>query len=281
MSSGYQSVLRAMRAFPERVFPVACTGTRPNVGCPVSAWDKTLQEVKAAPVELLAQAPWVASLTPPQWQRAQRETLITHRGAGEVVSAKGAPARHWIGVLEGMVKVDGLSADGRSTTLSGVSSGGWLGEGSMLKHERRPYEVVALQDSWLALMPAATFDWLCETSLGFNQFLVRQLNARLGQFLAVVESHRIQTTTSQVAVCLCELVNPALCTPVAGALRLSQEEIARLCGLSRQVTGRALHELEARGLVAMRYGGIEVLDIAGLQAAIGGTTRNTHEGASA
>jgi len=71
---------------------------------------------------------------------------------GSVVFQEGKPAEHWLGVLDGMVKVDTVSADGRSTTFIGVSSGGWLGEGSMLKRELRPYEVVTLRDSWIALM---------------------------------------------------------------------------------------------------------------------------------
>ena len=165
-----------------------------------------------------------------------------------------------------MVKVDTVSVDGRSTTFIGVSSGGWLGEGSLLKHELRPYEVIALRDSWIALMPLKTFEWLFGTSLAFNQFLVHQLNARLGQFVAVVESCRMQSTTAQVAVCVAELFNPTLCSARSDALRLSQEEIARLCGLSRQSTNRALHELQAGGFLRMQYGTIHVLDVERLHA---------------
>jgi len=186
--------------------------------------------------------------------------------AGSVVCAEGVPAQHWIGVLDGMVKVDTVSADGRGTTFIGVSSGGWLGEGSLLKRELRPYEVVALRDSWIALMPLETFERLFETSLAFNHFLVRQLNARLGQFVAVVESCRIQTSTAQVAVCVADLFNPTLCAATSDVMRISQEEIARLCGLSRQVANRALHELEEAGLLQMQYGAIHVLDAVALHA---------------
>jgi CRP/FNR family cyclic AMP-dependent transcriptional regulator len=170
-----------------------------------------------------------------------------------------------------------LSVEGRETArlatiarhkpvskLSGQS--GWLGEGSVLKRELRPYEVVTLRDSWIALMPMKTFDWLFETSLAFNHFLVHQLNARLGQFVAVVESCRMQSTTAQVAVCVAEPFNPALCSATSDALRISQEEIARLCGLSRQIANRALHELQAAGIIRMQYGSIHVLDVEGLHA---------------
>ncbi|WP_354684276.1 Crp/Fnr family transcriptional regulator [Cupriavidus necator] len=214
----------------------------------------------------LREAPWMQHLTPEQLARVERDTRVSCYPAGAVVCQQGAAALHWVGVLDGMVKVNTVAPDGRGTTFIGVSAGGWLGEGALLKRELRPYEVVTLRDSWIALVPAETFDWLFETSLGFNQFLVRQLNARLGQFVAVVESYRMQTTTAQVAICVAELFNPALCTATSEVLRISQEEIARLCGLSRQVVNRALHELEAGGLVRMQYGTIHVLDVSALHA---------------
>jgi CRP/FNR family cyclic AMP-dependent transcriptional regulator len=218
------------------------------------------------PRDRLLQSAWAQHLTAAQLLRVEAETQVTKYPAGAVVFQEGEPAEHWLGVLDGMVKVDTVSADGRSTTFIGVSSGGWLGEGSMLKRELRPYEVVTLRDSWIALMPLKTFDWLFETSLAFNHFLVRQLNARLGQFVAVVESGRMQSTTALVALCVAELFNPVLCSATSDALRISQEEIARLCGLSRQIANRALHELQAAGFVRMQYGSIHVLDVEGLHA---------------
>lgn len=212
----------------------------------------------------LLAAPWAAVLEPEQCRRVERETEIARHAAGTVICREGEPARHWVGVLDGLVKVDTVGADGRGTTFVGVASGGWVGEGSLLKHEARPYEVVALVDSWVARVPLATFEWLFQTSLPFNHFLVRQLNARLGQFVGLVQSCRMHGTTTQVAVCLSALFDPALCPGANGALRISQEEVARLCGLSRQVAGRALHELAEAGLLRMHYGSIAVTDIEGL-----------------
>lgn len=214
----------------------------------------------------LLESAWARHLTDEQLLRVERETQVLKFAAGTVVCQKGEPAQHWIGVLDGMVKVDTASPDGRCTTFIGVSTGGWLGEGSLLKRELRPYEVVTLRDSWIALMPTKTFDRLFETSLAFNHFLVRQLNARLGQFVAVVESCRMQSTTAQVALCVAELFNPTLCSVTSDALRISQEEIARLCGCSRQMANRALHELQAAGFVRIQYGSIHVLDVDGLHA---------------
>ncbi len=213
----------------------------------------------------LPDASWARGLTESQLSRVDRETQVVHFAEGSVVCREGVPAQHWVGVLEGMVKVDSVTPDGRSTTFISVSTGGWLGEGSLLKREVRPYEVVTLRDSWIALMPLTTFDWLYETSLGFNHFLVHQLNARLGQFVALVQTGRNQTTTAQVALCLAQILDPTLCSATLNVLHISQEEVARLCGLSRQIANRALHALQAAGLVRVQYGAIEVLNIDGLQ----------------
>ena len=43
-------------------------------------------------------------------------------------------------------------------------------------------------------------------------------------------------------------------------LRLPQEQLALMMGVSRQTVNKALKSLEAQGLVALRYGGIELLD---------------------
>jgi CRP/FNR family cyclic AMP-dependent transcriptional regulator len=158
--------------------------------------------------ERLLAAPWTLQLTGAQLARVSRDTLVSRFDAGAVVCREGEPSQQWIGVLDGMVKADTVSAEGRGTTFVGVSTGGWLGEGALLKREPRPYEVISLRESWIALVPAETFNWLFETSLAFNHFLVHLMNARLGQFVAVIESHRIQTTTAQVAVCMAGLLNP-------------------------------------------------------------------------
>lgn len=213
---------------------------------------------------LLLEAPWTQGLSEADLSRVERETLVAHYPEGSVVCGEGSPAQHWIGVLEGMVKVGSVTREGRSTSFIGVSAGGWLGEGSLLKREIRHYEIVTLRDSWIALVPCRTFDGLYESSLSFNHFLVHQLNARLGHFVALVETGRNQSTTAQVALCIAQLLDPALCPGASNVLRISQEEVARLCGVSRQIANRALHTLQQAGLIRAQYGVIQVLDVSAL-----------------
>ena len=81
-----------------------------------------------------------------------------------------------------------VSPEGKTTTFLGVAGGGWFGEGSLLKDQTRKYDIVALRATRLALMPKPTFDWLLDTDIAFNRFLLMQLNERLAQFIAMVEN---------------------------------------------------------------------------------------------
>jgi DNA-binding GntR family transcriptional regulator len=52
---------------------------------------------------------------------------------------------------------------------------------------------------------------------------------------------------------------------VGEVLRITQQELAYLVGLSRQRVNEALTALAARGLIRVEYGGLRVLDLAGLR----------------
>jgi len=208
---------------------------------------------------------WRVGLTDDQIERVHREAFARSYAAGATVCPRGSPAVHWLGVIDGMLKVDTVSAEGRSTTFAGVPAGAWFGEGAVLKGEPRPYAVVAIRDSAVAFLPRATFQWLIDDSRPFSRWVIDQLNARLGHYVALIENLRFQEAAGRVAYCLAEMFNPQLFPTTQPKLALSQEEVARLSGLSRQNTHRALHDLERAGLLRMQYGVIEVLDLKGLQ----------------
>lgn len=145
-----------------------------------------------------------------------------------------------------------------------MAAGGWFGEGSMLKSEPRRYDAIALRATRVACMSRATFNWLCEVSIPFNQFLVNQINERCGQFIAMLQADRLLDRDARVAHCLWVLFNPYLYPGVGPHIEISQEEIGHLSGLSRQHVNKALHLLEDRGLLRVDYRGITITDLVGL-----------------
>jgi CRP-like cAMP-binding protein len=215
--------------------------------------------------DLLEASLWTKSLSADQRARIEAETLVKEVPSGAFVCRKGDPVENWVGVIDGLVKMTSVSPEGKSTTFLGVTSGGWFGEGSLLKDATRKYDIVALRATRLAMMPRPTFLWLLDTDIGFNRFLLMQLNERLSQFVAIVENERLLEPDARVARSIAALFNPVLYPAMGPEVQVSQEEIGYLSGVSRQRVNQALHVLEAAGLLKVEYGGLRILDLEGLR----------------
>jgi CRP-like cAMP-binding protein len=214
--------------------------------------------------ELIRASIWARDLSGVDLARVRAEVSERAISAGGFACRKGEPVEHWVGVIEGLLKLSTDAPDGKTATLTGVTAGGWFGEGSLLRTEPRRYDAIALRDSRVALMPRATFYRLLDCSIGFNRFLLNQLNERLAQFIAMLEYERLLGPNARVARCLAWLFNPFLYPGVRQRLQVSQEELGYLAGVSRQRVNQALQALEAAGLLRTEYGAVSVLDVQGL-----------------
>jgi len=215
--------------------------------------------------EELEGIPWLALLQPLERDRAVEELRMGDAQAGDYVCRIGRPITYWFGVVEGLLKMSSDNAEGQTMTFTGVPPGGWFGEGTALKREVYRYNIQALRKSVVAGLPVDTFHWLLDHSIGFNRFVMNQLNERLGQFIAAREIDRMNKPELRVARNLASLFNPVLYPGVGEVLRITQQELAYLVGLSRQRVNEALTALAARGLIRVEYGGLRVLDLAGLR----------------
>ncbi|CAB3667930.1 MULTISPECIES: Crp/Fnr family transcriptional regulator [Achromobacter] len=221
-------------------------------------------------------AAWFRVLNAEQQTRVERDLSVQQVVAGSIIERKGELAQAWIGVLAGLVKVSVGNAEGKVASLTGVPAGGWIGEGSLLKREVRKYDIVALRDSVVARLPAPTFDWLLDTSIPFNRYLLHQLNERVAQFIGKAEYDRLLDPDARVARCLAELFNPLLYPGMGMRLTITQEEVGYLARVSRQRANQALRKLEEAGLLNVEYGAVRVLDLDGLKQY--GSDRSTVEG---
>ena len=216
------------------------------------------------PDRLRAVAFWARELTETEIERACRGLVEKTWPAGATIVHRGDAFDYWTGVVSGLVKISSVSSTGKAISLAGMPAGMWFGEGSMLKGERRQYDLVTLRESRLAMMNRTTFAWLFENSVGFNRFLVRQFNERLGQFIALVEHDRMLDGVARVARGIAWLFNPVLNPNIGPSLDISQEELGLIAGLSRQVANRALQILEAEGLLKITQASLTPRDLQAL-----------------
>jgi CRP/FNR family transcriptional regulator, cyclic AMP receptor protein len=223
--------------------------------------------VRQATATELERVPWWRTLDEFERRRVAAELQVADAEPGEFLCRIGRPASLWLGVVEGLLKMSNDSAKGAPLTFTGIPSGAWFGEGTLLKRESYRYNIETLRASIVAGIPIATFEWLLERSLPFNRYLMNQLNERLSQFIAAREIDRLTDPDTRVARSLGALFHPVLYPGVGQLLRITQQELGYLVGLSRQRVNEALTTLAERGWIRVEYGGVRVLDLNALQRA--------------
>lgn len=209
--------------------------------------------------------PWLKTLQHDERERAVADLRVVQIATGELLCRVGKPATYWFGVVDGLLKMSNDTASGMPITFTGVPPGGWFGEGTVLKREPYRYNIQALRKSLVAGISVETFHWLIDRSIPFNRFVLQQLNERLGQFISAREIDRLNDPDVRVARSLAALFHPLLYPGVGTLLRITQQELGYLVGLSRQRVNEALHALQTAGLIRIEYGGLRVLDLDGLR----------------
>ncbi|WP_407068014.1 Crp/Fnr family transcriptional regulator [Leptothrix discophora] len=227
------------------------------------------QRARPALAAELDMVPWLPLLAPDERSRVVADLQVADAAVGDYVCKIGRPAGFWFGVVDGLLKMSNDSTQGASITFTGVPPGAWFGEGTLLKHEVYRYNIEALRKSTVAGLPVTTFEWLLGRSIAFNRYVMNQLNERLGQFIAAREIDRMNDPDTKVARSLAALFHPVLYPGVGEVLRITQQELAYLVGLSRQRVNEALQSLQGQGLIRIEYGGVRVLDLAGLRRVVG------------
>lgn len=190
-------------------------------------------------------------------QRLQRDLQIQSFDAGSVVRRRAEPTHQWVGVFSGLLLLRGNGE--RPSGSNAVAPGGWVGEDSLVGAQPWPADLVALRRSHLGFLPADTYFWLRERSLGFNHMLLARLEQRMRLCREQLRAGRPGSADERVAQALLMLFDPLLHPAVGQLLRITQEELAEICHLSRQRVNQALQRLSSLGQLRLRYGGIELV----------------------
>ena len=77
--------------------------------------------------EMLRESLWADALSEAELDEVTRESHERYVPLGGCAMHCGEPAEHWIGVIDGLIKMSVSQADGRQATFTGVTAGGWAG----------------------------------------------------------------------------------------------------------------------------------------------------------
>lgn len=211
---------------------------------------------------------WFASLP-----REEREHVLS-RGRqrslvpGQRIFSRGDEPDGIYVVLEGCVRVSGISLEGRETVLDFYGPGSWFGEVSTLDDGPRGHDAEAYEHALLLHFGKSVVEELLSGSTAFARGLLRLEAQRLRILFNALESYSTQTLEQRLANRLLMLADRYGVTTPHGVkleLHLSQETLGRLIGSTRQRVNQIFHEWEAAGIIEQQYGRILLLDTVRLE----------------
>ncbi|MCY1196288.1 Cyclic nucleotide-binding domain protein [compost metagenome] len=235
------------------------------MGGPPAGADYGSSSAKRRPAQcpvdrMLDVVPWYKGLPALERGVVRAELRTVALATGEYLFRAGSRSLGWYGVVEGLVKWSSRGTDGRSLSLAGFSTGSWFGEATMIRRERFEYEVVALRPSRIVILPRDTCERLWNNNIEFTKALMMHLAQRVDWLMASYTGNVLLDVDTTVARAVAAQFDAERHSGTNGRLKISQEEIAGLCGVSRQRCNAALTKLARAGVLQTHYGGLTILD---------------------
>jgi len=208
---------------------------------------------------------WLSPL--PQVIREEIQQLMTTRelADGETLFSQGDSSDEMYQVEEGRIKNCNYSYDGKEAVISTLYSGDSIGEMSVIDGLPRVANAVSVGLSKVRVLSKKHFDALSLKHPEINRQLTIMLSHRMRMFFAMTEDSLLLTLRQRLARYIHRsAVSHSSNTDdgITLLLSVSQEELSKTLGTSRQSVGKELKRLAKEGSIEMRYGKIYVKDCA-------------------
>ncbi|GCB05121.1 Crp/Fnr family transcriptional regulator [Ralstonia sp. SET104] len=228
----------------------------------------TLSTLDAAPYrERLHASSWFGTLEAPLQDALIGIAAVRRLGAGEILFLRGDPPDGLYCVVEGMIRIGATSADGREALLAVLEPVNWFGEIGVFDRQPRTHDARADGTTTLLHMPQTALIALLDDTPALVHAFALLLTHKLRLTFAVLEETALLPAPVRVARRLLLMADGYgdLRLGSRRVLRVPQEQLAQLLALSRQTVNHVLKDFQARGILKLAYGEIELLDFAGLR----------------
>ena len=195
---------------------------------------------------------------------AARAKAIHYR-RGATVCARGACLPGLYAVAYGQAKL-AFRSEGEERVTRIVGSVETFGLAAAILGRPAPYEVVALDDSLLVMVPSAAVLQMVEKDPRFARAVIIQLAERTMELLAEVEAGALHGGTQRLAAYLDALAGQDASKSCTVRLPTTKTVIASRIGIKKETLSRLLRDLVDRGLIAVEQREIAIRDRVGLAA---------------
>ena len=219
--------------------------------------------------ELLRAGRWFHGLPEPFQQALVSISTLREVRPGEVLFARGDSCNGMFAVLEGKLRASGTDDEGNEAVLTIVEPPVWVGEIPLFDGLPRTHDLIADGAALVVHVPQEALLAFLEAEPRYWRDLSRLLTAKLRLAFIAMEDAVLLPIAARLTRRLVLIAEGygEWSDHSSRQVHVSQETLATMLSTSRQTVNHHLKVLEAEGLVRLKYGRVEILDIQGLRRA--------------
>jgi CRP/FNR family cyclic AMP-dependent transcriptional regulator len=204
----------------------------------------------------LARVPLLAVLTPDELQSAARLFIVRLYPKGAILLSEGDRPEFFNFMLSGEATFFWRDEQGRQLDITTLGPGEHFADATF-GGEPAVASLIALEDLRVAAIPMKDFELLLLRHPKLAVAFIKRLVWRFRRRLEATRSFAMEDVYGRVTQCLQSRAVQSDGKLMTG--RLTQEEIARLVGATREMVGRVLRDLTRGGYLRMERGRIEIV----------------------
>lgn len=203
-------------------------------------------------------------LSPTQKQQVEEKTRMLHLKRGDAIYLPGDPTEHVYVVKTGAVKIVGTSPEGHSVNLAVLMPGDIFGELALTgENSTQEDRAEAMEDTSLCEVPRDLMFRMIEETPAFGRHVTKLVGLRLRTFRTRVEELLGKSAPARVAHAILELSHHHGIRDggdVLIPLRLSQGDLGKLVGLTRETVNGIVQAWRDQGVMEMDRRSIRIRD---------------------
>lgn len=206
---------------------------------------------------------WFGQLPAPVREDIIAVAALQQMRDGELIYRKGDAPHGWLGLVDGAVKIGSTTQDGKEAVLTFMEPGSWFGEMSLFDGLPRAHDSFAYGDSTLLVVTSTDFHALLQRHPALYPHFISLHCQRMRVMYVAMDEWNTQPLEVRLARQLISLADRYGVPRDNGTeidLRMPQEGLAQLLGVTRQRINQTLKAWERSGRVHTRYGKIVVAD---------------------
>ncbi|MFZ3007533.1 MAG: Crp/Fnr family transcriptional regulator [Phenylobacterium sp.] len=199
---------------------------------------------------------WFGAMPAARQALLLRDARVRAAASGARLQANGGPPDGLKAVLAGEVRLVRGTPEGEESVAAILGPGAWFGGLSAVDGGPQTHDAVAFGPARVLHLSQPAL----EAVAAQDPVLWRDLALLIAGFHRASQTVVAQSLTQPILVRLARTLAGAARTGGSDTVRLRQEDLAAMIGVSRPTISKALKQLEVRGMIEIAYGAIFVRD---------------------